>query len=195
MAKLNYYNNLDLQNVRDKRKFWKAIEPVFTGKIQFTKHIGLAENGEIVADIKGVAELLNEYFANITYEPEIAENETYFTPMIGTNDLIAIAIERYKYHPSIKMIKEHWKSSEVFQFRQVNIAEVQHYLEKLNSKKASPINSISGKVLKQSADIFAPTLECCFNASVEKKHFTETLKAGDVTSIFKKRRCFLLKKL
>ena len=33
MAKLNYYKNLDLQNVTDNRKFWKTIKPVFTDKI------------------------------------------------------------------------------------------------------------------------------------------------------------------
>ena len=47
------------------------------------------------------------------------------------------------------MIKERWKLSELFQFKQVNIAEVLHQLEQLNSKKASPINSIPAKVLRE----------------------------------------------
>ena len=84
------------------------------------------------------------------------------------------------------MIKERWKASEPLQFKQVNIAGVLRHLEQLNFMKVSAINSIPADFLRGNADILASTLERCFKVSVEQKQFPETLKAGDITSIFKK---------
>ena len=88
MAKLNYYKNLDFQTITDNRKFWKMIKTVFTDKVQLTPRKSLAENGEIVTDGQKLAEIINEYFANITNDLEITENETHLTHTMETNDPI-----------------------------------------------------------------------------------------------------------
>ena len=57
---------MDLNNLTDNRKFWKAIKPVFAEKIQTASSITLEENGELINDDRKIAELFNNYFLNIT---------------------------------------------------------------------------------------------------------------------------------
>ena len=40
-AKRNYYNDLDLSNVTDNKKFWKIIRPFFGNKIKIKNRITL----------------------------------------------------------------------------------------------------------------------------------------------------------
>ena len=44
-AKRNYYNDLDLSNVTDNRKFWKTIRPLFANKIKVKNKITLNDDG------------------------------------------------------------------------------------------------------------------------------------------------------
>ena len=65
-AKNSYFRNIDLSNLTDNRKFWKAIKPVFAYKIQTAPSIPLEKNGELISDDRKIAELFNNYFLNIT---------------------------------------------------------------------------------------------------------------------------------
>ena len=59
-------------------------------------------------------------------------------------------------------------------------------LGKLNPRKSSPIESIPAKDIKQNSDIFAPVLQSHFNTIISQNDFPEVLKAGDITSLYKK---------
>ena len=104
-AKFNYFKKLDLKNLTDNRKFWKTVKPVFTGKVQVSQHITLIENGEMVTDDLKIAEIFNDYFANITQDLEITDTGAHLSPTIDIEDPIDKAVEKYKNHPSIKKIK------------------------------------------------------------------------------------------
>ena len=71
-AKVYYYGNLDLKDISDNRKFWKTVKPLFSDKIQTPGSITLLEGDELVSDDKKVAEILNEFFVNITASLEIS---------------------------------------------------------------------------------------------------------------------------
>ena len=58
-------------------------------------------------------------------------------------------------------------------------------LSRLNTKKASTIESIPSWILKENEDIFAPLLTTIFNNSLLQKTFPEDLKLGDITPLFK----------
>ena len=192
-AKYNYYQNLDLKNLTDNRKFWKTVKPVFTDKVQVSQTITLIENGEMVTNDHKIAEIFNDYFVNITQDLEITENGAYLLPTIRIEDPVDKAVEKYKNHPSIKKIKECFTYSESFNFKQVTVEEVFCQLEKLNPRKSSPIGSIPAKVIKENSDIFAPVLQNHFNVSVSQNDFPEVLKAGDITSLYKKDDNFIKK--
>ena len=49
-AKRNYYNDLDLSNVTDNRKFWKTIRPLFANKIKVKNKITLNEDSKSTKD-------------------------------------------------------------------------------------------------------------------------------------------------
>ena len=192
-AKFNYYKNLDLKNLTDNRKFWKTVKPVFTDKVQVSQSITLIENDEMVTDDLKIAEIFNDYFANITQDLEITDTGAHLSSTIGIEDPIDKAVEKYKNHPSIKKIKECFTCSESFHFRQVTVEEVYYQLGKLNPKKSSPVGSIPAKVMKENSDIFAPILQGHFNANISQNDFPETLKAGDISSLYKKDDNFIKK--
>ena len=63
-AKTNYYENLDLNDINNK-KFWTTVKPLFCTKIKSAETITLDENGSLVRDEKGVAHTFNDFFVNV----------------------------------------------------------------------------------------------------------------------------------
>ena len=195
-AKYNYYQNLDLKNLTDNRKFWKTVKPVFTDKVQVSQSITHIENGEMVTNDLKIAEIFNNYFADITKDLEITETGAYLLPSIGKEDPVDKAVEKYKNyknHPSINKIKECFTYSESFNITQLTGKEVSCQLEKLNFGKSSPVGSITAEDITENSDIFAPALQNHFNANISQNVFPEVLKAGDITSLYKKDDNFIKK--
>ena len=132
----------------------------------------------MVTDDLKIAEIFNDYFANITQDLEITDTGAHLSPTIDIEDPIDKAVEKYKNHPSIKKIKECFTCSESFHFRQVTVEEVFCQLGKLNPKKSSPVGSIPAKVMKENSDIFALIIQGHFNANISQNDSPESLKAG-----------------
>ena len=83
--------------------------------------------------------------------------------------------------------------TESFHFRQVTVEDIFCQLGKLNPKKSSPVGSIPAKVMKENSDIFAPIIQGHFNANISQNDFPESLKAGDISSLYKKDDNFIKK--
>ena len=47
-AKRNYYENLDLNDINDNKKFWATVTPLFSNKMKSADNIFLDESGEII---------------------------------------------------------------------------------------------------------------------------------------------------
>ena len=108
------------------------------------------------------------------------------------NDPLKQVIKKYENHPSIKMIKESCELNQS-EFKPVTVNEILLQIQKLNSKRASPLNSIPAKILKQNADIFAVLIQQLFNSSLSECYFPKELKAGEISSLFKSLDAFLKK--
>ena len=102
------------------------------------------------------------------------------------------AIKKYENHPSIKKIKECCELNK-YEFKPVTINEVLLQVQKLNSKKASPLNSIPAKILKQNADIFAVLIQKIFKSNISGCYFPRELKDGEVSPLFKSLDAFTKK--
>ena len=61
----------------------------------------LLENDELVSDDKAVAEIFNDYFANITSSLGIEETGSNVVSADGIDDPVELAIIKYSLHPSI----------------------------------------------------------------------------------------------
>ena len=51
-TKRSRYENLDLKDITDCKKFWATVKPLFSNKIKSTEYITLEENGEIINNNK-----------------------------------------------------------------------------------------------------------------------------------------------
>ena len=142
-------------------------------------------------DLK-IAEILNHCFTNITENLGIYEDQTLLSSTNGINDPVEKAIKKYENHLSIKKIKECCELNK-FEFKPVTINEVLSQVQKLNSKKASSLNSIPAKILKQNADIFAVLIQKIFNSYISGCYFPKELKDGEVSSLIKSLDAFIKK--
>ena len=72
-VKREYFENLSLNSITDNKKFWKSVKPNFTNKTKKNEKIILVENENIISENKEIAEIMNDYFVNITKELNIPE--------------------------------------------------------------------------------------------------------------------------
>ena len=105
-TKHNYYSNMDINNVTDNKKFWKAVKPCFTDKINTNEQITLVEKNDIVTDSQKIAETMNDFFINVVEKLEIPENDDILIDTEEIDDPITKAITKYSIHPSIIKISE-----------------------------------------------------------------------------------------
>ena len=184
-AKNYYYGNLSLKLLTANRNFWRTVKPLFSDKIQTSIAITLLENDELVNDNNVVANIFNNYFVRITDSlniPALSEN------LVPTNEIIDpldIALTKYKFHPSIKRIKEGVQVEQRFEFKHVSLQEVVVQLHKLNPKKSCPVGSLPTRLLKEHFEVFGVGLLNLINNSLNTGLFPDKLKMGEVSSLFK----------
>ena len=78
-------------------------------------------------------------------------------------------MRKYRLHPSIKRIQENFNHSQIFEFTSVSEVNVNNQLKRLDPKKATPLESIPGKVLEENSDIFPPYWTDTFNLCLSEK--------------------------
>ena len=78
----------------------------FSDKIQTPGNITLLEGDEPVFQDEKVAEILNDYFVNITAGLEASELEQNLTKTNRSCDPVDIAIDKYNSHPNIQLIRQ-----------------------------------------------------------------------------------------
>ena len=190
-AKKDYYKGLDIKNLNatnktDNRKFWISVKPHFNDKVKTSSAIVLMENDEIVSEDRAVANILNDYFSNITKSLNIADNNENIATGYEISDPVTADIEKYRSRPSVMLIKGHYENVEVFNFRWASVVEFREQVENLDAKKASPIHgSIPAKIINDSVDIVAPHLLDLFNKSVHGNFFPDEVKDVDASAVSK----------
>ena len=157
-TKRNYYQNLDLKNLGDNRKFWKIVKPVFSGRAQTSSSVTLLENDKVVSDDRAVADIFNDYFVNITGSLDIADADLNLLSTDGIDEPVDIAVRKYSLHPSIKRIQKNFNHSQILNLHPfIRFSSgCKQSIKKIRSKKATPLESIPSKVLKENSDIFLP---------------------------------------
>ena len=100
----------------DNKKFWKSVKPLLNENIKTSSTIVLMENDELVSEDREVANILNEYFSNVANSLNIADNNESVLPVDGISDAVTAAIEKYRSHPSVLLIKSNCEDVEAFSF-------------------------------------------------------------------------------
>ena len=108
-AKRSYYENLDLKDITESKKFQATVKPLSSNKIKSTEYITLEENGKIISNDKELARKFNKFFVNILPNLSINTNHSFLINTSNKNDPIEKTIAKYKSHPSIISIKSFWR--------------------------------------------------------------------------------------
>ena len=192
-AKFDYYRNIDLGKLTDNHKLWKTVKPLFADKVQMNSSISLIEDGTMVNQDSKLAEIFNQYFANLTDSLGISINDSLLLPTSDMLDPVEKSVRKYEAHPSICKIKNTMILSGKFEFRKVTTEEVVINIRQLNPRKASPVDCIPAKILMTNSDVFSVAIQSLFNSGLSKGTFPKELKAGDISSLFKKEDAFTKK--
>ena len=107
-SKKSYFESLDVKFVKDNKKFWKIISPLFSNKIKSKDKITLVESDEIISSDIEVAKTFQNFFSSIAKNLNIQRDETRLSKTTQVNPVLA-CIEKFSKHPSIVSIKNVWK--------------------------------------------------------------------------------------
>ena len=116
----------------------------------------------------------------------------YKCPDSSEQDPILKILDKYKDHPSIKLIKAK-NNSQVFKFSQIDIEEVKKSFQSLDPKKAAQKDDIKNNLLKKNADFFKKNKCDDINDSIRSSKFPNELKEADIVPAHKKSQSFLRK--
>ena len=76
-AKKEYFQNINLSEITDNKKFWKTISPLYSNKVKNNQKINLIEKNVLVTSEVEIAKTFKEYSDQIAPKLNIIENECY----------------------------------------------------------------------------------------------------------------------
>ena len=146
-----------------------------------------SEVDKVIPEDMQIAEIFNKFFVNIVPSLKILPKENYETDVGNDNEPILNYINKFKNHPSIKVIKSRKKEEQTFTFSYVSYEEVLNEIRKLQTTKTTQQNDIPTKILKENSEVFARYFHKNINFCIENSIFPSDLKVADVTPAFKKK--------
>ena len=179
-SKRSYFENLNVKLVRDNKKFWKNVAPLFSNKIKSKERITLIENENIISSDKKVAETFHEFFSNVVKCLNISQNP-YLISGTSQTDPVLQSIEKFSKHPSIINIKKRMNNSNyTFSFKFETQEKFSKLIQNLNCNKATQQYDIPIKILKVNSEIFSYILCHNFNNFLFSKAFPSSLKKAHI---------------
>ena len=146
LSKKQYYSNYFLKNIKDSKKIWNGIKQIIHFKPP-TSHrtIKIITNNNVITDRHMIAEMFNNFFANI------GKNLACSIPNVGMSPL------EYLKTPLCNS----------FFISPTTAEEIEAEITKLKSSKATGPFSIPVTILKILKTVISKLLEVLFNASFE----------------------------
>ena len=190
-SKRSYFESLHVKFVKDNKRFWKKISPLFSNKIKSKEWITLIENDEIISSDIEVAKTFQNFFSTIVKNLNKQTDETHLSKTTQDNPVLA-CIEKFSTHPIIISIQKCMETnSNKFSFKYEERKKFLTEIQNLNSRKASQQNDIPVKILKENSDICSYILHHNLSNSLFRNKFPKYLKRADITPVFKKDEKFL----
>ena len=97
-TKEKYFSDINVKSISDK-KFWKTKKPFFSSKGLNTNNMMLVEDNEIVREEEIIANIMNNYFTNITTHLKL--KPTKIDPKANLESII----DTFHMHESVQRIK------------------------------------------------------------------------------------------
>ena len=143
------------------------------------------KNNMISSDIE-IAENLRTFFSNAVKELKIKIKDDLLYDVSNINDPVQRAIQKYKKHPSIQMIKETFDNDKTFSFDLISPDTILKKIVSLDTSKSTHRNDVPTKIVKANADPFSILVSNAFNKAVISCIFLSILKSADITPVHKK---------
>ena len=141
----------------------------------------LVENNEIVREEEIIANIMNNYFTNITTHLKL--KPTKIDPKANLESII----DTFQNHESVQRIKlANFHSKSSLKFNSVSELDVKKEILNLSSKKATRKGDIPVKILKNSVNAYLSDLTILINNCLMKGAFPDDHKLADIMPIFKK---------
>ena len=164
----DYYNNLDHKKVTGSKSFRRTVKPLFSDENSSFSKITLIENKLLLNDDdEKISSTLNDFLSNVVSN---LNTPPYKDPSVSPDqfeDPVLKANEKYKYHPSIKAIKEKNLNTS-FTFQTISRSDIKKEILRLNNSKAIQESDMPTKIIKQNVNIFTEYLFDEFEKSLEK---------------------------
>ena len=175
--KKEYFNSLNIKQVSDNKLVWKSVKPFFSDKASNSSKITLAEENNIISDEEEFANIMNNYFINVTKTLNLKKQ-------LGVG---CSGINEFENHIRIKMIHEKYPEilPEIFKFQLVSNDEVKKEIENLDTKKSSTYGSIPATILKQCVNAYLLHLTNSINY-IQHSSFPQELNLSEVIPVYKK---------
>ena len=188
-AKRSYFENLDIKNLSDNRKFWGTVKPLFSNKVRSNDYITLNENDLLIRNEYEIANIFNTFFVNTVPNLGIEIDQKYLSNVSNISDPVEKAIKKYQKHPSISIINKVVSSVEneaSFSLTCVTVDDISKEVKRHDIKKATQESDIPTKVIKQFPNLFIDFLHKNINSCLTEGTFPNDFKKAVVHPIHKK---------
>ena len=116
--KKDYYENIDVSNLTDSKKFWKTVKQIFSSKLKSKNSITWVKSTKIIEEEEGeLAKIFNESFVSIVKNLGINEN-VLPTSSSETRNIESI-ITKFENHTSIVTIRNRFSKKSIFCFKEI----------------------------------------------------------------------------
>ena len=130
---------------------------------------------------KLIADTFNNYFADFEKTLKLKKDPNF------DGESLSSITDYFKSNESVIKIKENYDTQEnSFSFSLFSRDNILKAIKSLSSNKASPIEDVPVKMLKNSTHIYSQKLTNVFNECLINEKFPDILKRVDVSPIFKK---------
>ena len=182
-----YYSRLNTKDITDSKKSWKTVKPLMSDKCNVSNKINLVENDNIVSDDYEIAETFKIFFENAVKNLNVLGDSDSLSPTFRPDNPVDIAVEKFKNHLSITLIKSNVNVSSNFFSKEVNFFDIFKEISSFNSKKQGTKDGIPAKFLKTACSETCSYLTKVWNEEMlTENSFPQNLKLAGVVPVFKK---------
>ena len=126
---------MNIKDIIDSKKFWKTVKPLISDKCNVSNKINLVENDSKVSDDYEIAETFKIFFENAVKNFNVLGDSDSLSTTFDLDNPVEIAVEKFKNHPLITLIKSNVNVSNNFFFEEVNFSDIFKEISSLNSEK------------------------------------------------------------
>ena len=177
---------MNVKDIIDSKKFWKTGKPLISDECNVSNKINV-KNDNIVSDNYEIAEIFKIFFENTVKDFNVLGDSDSLSPTFHLDNPVRIAVEKFRNHSSITLVKSNVNVFNNLFFKEVNFPHIFKEISSLDSRKQGTKDGIPAKCLKTACSESSSYLAKVWNEEIlTENSFPQSLKLADVVPVFKK---------